>query len=118
MTRRKAAQQEHEESAQDLASRVVTDLRAIAARAGVSGVEDHFAGYFNELGLFLSVATDTPDPQVIDLRNEMLGYLEWVLPSSSAPFKWQVGIKRDAKTIEVIFPGDLPRSRNDILWPL
>ena len=118
MTRRKAAQREHPESAQDLAGRVIAEVRVIAARPCVVSLGDHFAGYFNELGIFVGVADDAQDSEVIDLRNAMLAYLDMVLPEESALFKWQVGIKRDSKTIEVIFPGDLPRSRDDFLQPI
>ena len=118
MTRRKAAQQEHAESSQDLAERVLAEVRVLAAKPCVEALEDHFAGYFNELGVFVTVREDTQDAVVIDLRNDLLLYLDSALPKDSAPFKWLVSFKRDSKTIDVVASGDSLKRREDPLWPI
>lgn len=118
MTRRKAAQEPHAESPIELAEKVVAQVRAMVAKPYVEALDDHFAGYFNELGLFVTVRDDTDDAVVIDLRNDLLHYLNSALPKDSAPFKWLVCIKRDSKTIDVFAPGDSVKHRDDSLWPL
>ena len=114
MTRQKARHLERV----PLEKRITGQVRLIAEKSFVVSIEDHFAGYFNELGFFITVSDEAPDSAVIDFRNELLVYLKQALPSGTAPFSWQVGIVRKGKTIEIIFPGDNPRSNEETLSPL
>ena len=118
MTRRKSKQAEAPLDNQALAARVCSEARSIAEEPFVLTVEDHFAGYFNELGLFISVKEDASDLEVVNLRNKLLEHFESALPEGSAPFLWQVQFKRHAKIIEVLFPGDKPRRSDEVLYSL
>ena len=94
------------------------EVRRIAAKPFVTSVEDHFAGYFNELGLFLTVVETATDAQVLELRNELLQCLETLLPKGKAAFTWLVTIKRGGYTIEVVVPGAVTRELTDVLEPM
>jgi len=95
--------------------RVCSEVRTIASKPFVSAIEDHFAGYFNELGLTITVVESASDSDVINLRNELLQHLESQLPKGSSQFKWLVFFMRDGKTIELLFPGDKYRETTDEL---
>ena len=94
-----------------------SDVRAIASKPFVVAVEDHFAGYFNELGLTVTVIEAASDYAVITLRNELLHHLDSLLPKGASPFCWQVAFKRAGKTIEVLLQGDDYRETTDELSP-
>ena len=94
---------------------VVSRVRSIASRPSVAEVRDHFAGYFDELGLWVRFAEDTPDREVIELRNELVAYLNGVLPARNALFKWGLSIERGYETLDVVAPGDGPLEVDGIL---
>lgn len=97
---------------------VVSNARDLCDSSFVEALEDHYAGYWDELGLFIKLRDDVSDADVIGLRNDLLNLLEQMLPSGKADFSWQVTFKRSGKTIEVLFPGDEIRDLNDTLLPL
>lgn len=99
-------------------SAVVSKAKAMCDCSFVETVEDHYAGYWDELGLFIKLRDDAADADVIVLRNGLLNLLEQVLPKGKADFTWQVGFVRDGKTIEVLFPGDEIRHSSETLQPL
>ena len=82
----------------------VEGVRRIAARPSVASISDHFAQYFDEMGMSITVADDTPDRDIIALRNEIATFLEAELPGDD-PFKWIVSFGRRGKTVEVISSG-------------
>lgn len=97
---------------------VVSKAKALCDCAFVEGLEDHYAVYWDELGLFIKLRDNVADAAVIGLRNALLNMLERALPTGKADFTWQVGFVRSGKTIEVLFPGDEIRDLNDFLRPL
>jgi hypothetical protein len=96
----------------------VSKAKGLCDRWFVESLEDHYAGYWDELGLYINLRNSAVDAEVIELRNGLLMLLEQMLPKGNADFTWQVGFVRSGKTIEVLFPGDEIRDSSDILLPL
>ena len=97
---------------------VVSQAKVLCDCTFVETLEDHYAGYWDELGLFITLRDDAIDSDVIVLRNDLLNFLKSALPIGNADFKWQVAFARSGKTIEVVFPGDEIRDLCDTLRPL
>jgi hypothetical protein len=97
---------------------VVECIRAVTEIDCVESVEDHFAGMWDELGFQITVKSDTPDPEVIKLRNVVLASLNDMDAKDPLPFKWLVSFIRNGKSIDVLAPRDQPRDINDALYPL
>ena len=97
---------------------VVSGVRSRASRPSVLEVRDHFAGYFNELGLWVQFRDDTPDREVIELGNELLTYLNDMLPRNNGWFRWILSLERGRDTLDVIDAGDTPRDLNRKLAPI
>ena len=81
-------------------NRLLDDVRAISDKPIVRSVEEHFAGYFNELGITINLTDDAADSDVIELRNALLTYLGGV----SLDFTWQISFWRNLKQIALLFP--------------
>jgi hypothetical protein len=97
---------------------VLTEVRAIAGRPFVSSVADHFAGYFDELGITVNLVDGTPDSDVVQLRNELLQYLERASKERRLEFTWQVAFWRGATQVALLFPGDRPLDPKVLLEPV
>jgi hypothetical protein len=117
MRKHESGQKKRQLDRMSLEERVCTEVREVASKPFVLLVEDHFAGYFNELGLTVIVIESASDSDVIILRNELLQHLESRLRKGTSPFSWQVAFQRDGQTIEVLFPGDEHRETTDELKP-
>jgi hypothetical protein len=97
---------------------VVGRVKALCDVSIVASTEDHYAVYWDELGLFVEIHDEASDADVIALRNGMLSLLTELLPVGNPHFTWGVGFKRRNKTIEVLYPGDKVRDVNDTLKPI
>lgn len=97
---------------------VVSGIRSRASRSSVSEVRDHFAEYFDELGLWVQFREGTPDQEVIEVGNELLAYLNEALPQNNRWFRWLLSLERGRETLDVIAPGDKPRDVNGKLVPI
>ena len=82
---------------------LVSALRSTLSDPSVVGVSDHFAGYFDELGITITVKPDTPDQHVRMLKEKVAP----VLFQHPQPFKWMVMFQREGKQIAVFFPDGL-----------
>ena len=99
-------------------SEVVSGVKSRASRPSVLEVRDHFAGYFDELGLWVQFRDGTSDQEVIEVGNELLTYLNDVLPRNNESFRWILSVERGRDTLDVIVPGDTPRDLNNKLAPI
>jgi hypothetical protein len=99
-------------------NQVVTGVRSRASISSVLEVRDHFAGYFNELGLWVQFREGTPDREVIEVGNDLLVYLNEVLPRDNEWFRWILSLERGQQTLDVVLPGDKPRDLNGELEPI
>ena len=80
-----------------------TAIRAALSDPNVVDVSDHFAGYFDELGITIMVTPETPDDQVRSLKER----IEPLLFQNRQPFQWIVMFHRGGKQIGVLFPDGL-----------
>lgn len=115
MSKHQSRQKQRRASRISLEDTVISEVRALASKPFVLAIEDHFAGYFNELGLTITVSDSALDVDVIKLRNKLLELLETLVPTGSSPFTWQVAFTRNSKTIEVLCPDDEERDETDEL---
>jgi hypothetical protein len=83
---------------------VLDDVRVIADWPFVRSVEDHFAGYFNELGITINLTDDASNFDVIQLRNKVLAYLKNASVELELEFTWQVSFWRNLQQIVLLFP--------------
>ncbi|WP_146168148.1 hypothetical protein [Pseudomonas mangrovi] len=115
MSKRQSKQKQRQVGHISLEEAACSEAKSIAARPFVLTVESHFAGYFNELGITITVNDTALSSDIIKLRNELQEKLEILLPSGTAPFSWQVIFMRTNKIIETLFPGDARREETDEL---
>ena len=78
----------------ELESRVISGVKSIANRPFVLSISDHFAGYFNELGLTLTLSPDSHDEDVIALQNDLLAYMDTFWAENKPDFDWIVMFSR------------------------
>jgi hypothetical protein len=82
---------------------LVSAVRHVAASERVVEVSEHFAGYFDELGITVSLQGDMSDGEVRDLKNRIAGGLA----SLEMPFRWMVLFQRGGKSAGILFPDGL-----------
>jgi hypothetical protein len=66
-------------------------------------ISEHFAGYFDELGITITLKRDTSDAEVRELKDRILAALSRV----SLPFTWLVFFQRDGNGAGVLLPDGL-----------
>lgn len=97
--------------------RLIAEICALTAKPFVETVENHFAGYMDELGVTVRLRPDTSDEDVIALQNEMLAYFNATAASREPGFTWLVQFTRGGTSLRSLFPGDAPRSGSaDLVW--
>ena len=100
-----------------LDERLISEVGTIASRPFVQAVEDHFAGYFNELGLTVVFAADAPDSDVITLQNDLLMHLNHFWETHKPDFTWMLMFRRGTEDMRTMFPGDkLRHSPEELHW--
>ena len=77
-------------------------VRAATTEYGVQ-ISEHFAGYFDELGMTVALKSDTSDAQVRELKDRVFAAVSRV----SMPFRWIVFFQRDGEGAGVLFPDGL-----------
>jgi hypothetical protein len=82
---------------------LLSAIRSGAKSDCVEKVSEHFAVYFDELGITISVKADTPDEEIRDLKNR----ITTVLSRFESPFRWMVLFQRNGKSAGVLFPDGL-----------
>lgn len=85
---------------------LLAELKEIAVPPLVEAIEEHFAGYFNELGITLQLAEQASNESIVELRNKTLAYMEAAAARLKIDFTWQVSMYRAQKQVVLIFPGD------------
>ena len=78
-------------------------VRAAISDSCVISVTDHVAGYFDELGITITVKPETPDDQVRMVKEKITP----ALFGSRQQVKWVVIFQRGGKQIGVLFPDGL-----------
>jgi hypothetical protein len=81
---------------------IVSAVRAVTTEHAVQ-VSEHFAGYFDELGITVALKADTSDAQVQKLKDKVFAALSQV----AMPFQWMVIFQRDGEGAGTLFPDGL-----------
>ena len=89
-------------------ARLVARVQEVAVPPLVESIEEHFAGYFNELGITLRLSARATDEDIIALRNNVLACLEKATSELAINFKWLVSMYRGQDQVALIFPGNSP----------
>ena len=98
-------------------ARLIVDICSIASRPFVEGVENNFAGYFNELGVTVKCYASATDAEIIGLQNELLEYFRTSELTKTPDFTWMVNFTRGGNKLRSLLPGDAPRTTSeDLQW--
>jgi hypothetical protein len=96
--------------------RITAGVRMIASRREfVISVSDHFAGYFNELGITVAITADARDENVIELQNDLLAFLDSFWAKEAPEFRWMVMFSDCTETMLPLVLGDGHRSSTDAI---
>ena len=87
---------------------IVEKVGALANKPYVLCVENHFAGYFNELGFRIQVQDVISKEEILCLSNELLIELQAHFSEHALAFSWQVGLYQGEELIHVVAAGDEP----------
>jgi hypothetical protein len=82
---------------------LVSAVRRAATANCVLQVAEHFAAYFDELGITVSVKDDTSDEEIRELKNKVSP----ALATFEVPFLWLVTFQRRGKSAGALFPDGL-----------
>jgi len=82
---------------------MVSAVRSALRNDPVSKVSDHFAAYFDELGVTVVVKDATTDEEIRESKNKLLP----ILAGLRLPFLWTVIFQRAGNSAAVLFPDGL-----------
>lgn len=86
---------------------VISELKRIAENgSGVRDIEDHFAGYFDELGINVNLLPECDDEAWSNIAIQMLLFLNSALPKDNPHFPWILSFWRNLVQVGLFFPGD------------
>ena len=98
-------------------ARLIVDIYAMANRPFVEGIENNFAGYFNELGVTVKCYANATDEEIIGLQNELLEFFGRSAAAKTPDFTWVVHFTRGGAKLRSLLPGDAPRATGeDLEW--
>lgn len=89
-----------------MVNEIVDKIRALSDLPFVTSVDEHFAGYFNELGLSLFLSENCTPLEFEQLVNTILAFLNEALPKGNDKFSWMLFFYKDNKQVGLFFPGD------------
>ena len=79
---------------------LMTNLRHAAKAPLVLSVADHFAGYFDELGITIEVHPTASPEQIAELRRQIYA----IMSRTRVPFKWIVMFRQGQKSVGELVP--------------
>jgi len=88
---------------QQQAATLVLGVRRAANHPRVLEVSEHFAGYFDELGITITVRPETSQEEIAGIKDQVAP----VLLNARVTFKWMLMFRRDGKQVAVLFPDGL-----------
>jgi hypothetical protein len=89
-----------------LANDVIEKVKAIATLPFVKNVEDHYAIYFDELGLTVNIEDAASENEWEPLAEQLITYLNNVLPKGNHQFCWVLSFYRSIEQVGLFFPGE------------
>jgi hypothetical protein len=72
----------------------------LSNQPSVLSIADHFAVYFNELGITVELAPNISDAEVALLKDEVAA----ILIGTTLPFAWILRFRRNGKSAGELFP--------------
>jgi hypothetical protein len=81
---------------------LIAKLRQAAKPPLVLSVTNHFAGYFDELGITIEVHPTASNEQIAELRRQIYA----ILSRTTIPFKWIVMFRQGKKSVGELVPND------------
>ena len=107
MAHRKTAQKVRNAARTPLEEQIVLAVGRIAEKPYVAAFEHHFAGYFNELGLFLTFSDSATVANHSELRAQLVAYFSTEPGVVSASWRWLVVATQNNESIFVLAPSDI-----------
>lgn len=111
-------QSEISKDVQFLLKQVIIDVSGLIIRPWLESMEYNFDSYWRELELSFTVSNNVEDHQLIELRNELLQFLNLHYPDDEFSFEWQAVFKRSNKIMDVLLPEDKLRDVDEKLVEL
>lgn len=91
---------------EELVNTIVEGVKAISTLSFVKDIEDHYAIYFDELGLTVNIQDGSPENEWEPLVGQLIDYLNSVLPKGNHQFCWILSVYRGIEQIGLFFPGE------------
>ncbi len=83
---------------------IIISLRRILSGPNVVSVKEHFAGYFDELGITVELTSESTHEDLLALKEKAASYLLPGVPLGKEPFKWMQKFRRVGKEEGILFP--------------
>ncbi|MEQ1544001.1 hypothetical protein [Methyloglobulus sp.] len=87
-------------------SRVLMGVSSIANRPLVRNIEDHYAAYFDELGITVNLTDQSTEMEWQELAIDLLDFLNKELPKNNDHFRWILSFWHKLRQVGLFFPGD------------
>lgn len=81
---------------------LMAKVREAAQGPLVLSVTEHFAGYFDELGITIELHTDASKDQIAALRRVVYA----AMSQTKVPFKWIVMFRQEKQSVGELVPND------------
>ena len=88
---------------ENLIDEILTTINKILDKDKIRHVEEHFAGYFGELGITLWFLESATNEEIIFYTSNILNYLNKMLPEGKSEFKWILSVYRSLEQIDVFY---------------
>ncbi|NOU22756.1 MAG: hypothetical protein HOO93_13420 [Methyloglobulus sp.] len=86
--------------------RILAKVGSIANRPVVRDIEDHYAVYFDELGITINLNDEATEMEWQELAIDLLNFLNKELPKDNEHFRWLLSIRHKLRQVGLFFPGD------------
>jgi hypothetical protein len=83
---------------------IITALRRLLSGPHVVEIKEHFAGYFDELGITVELTLESTHGDMLALKEKAASYLLPGVPHRKEPFKWMLKFRRAGEEEGVLFP--------------
>ncbi|CAG7856979.1 hypothetical protein MCAMS1_01666 [biofilm metagenome] len=93
-------------NSEETIERILSDVNSIASRDFVRDIEDHYAAYFDELGITVNLVELATVTEWQKLAEDLLEYLNKELPRGNDQFKWILSFWQNLRQVGLFFPGD------------
>ena len=89
-----------------LINAVLERLPELVGDRHFKGIEDHYAGYFDELGITINLTLETSAEQFEIIACRTLRYLNDAIPDRTGELKWTLSFYQSLQRVGLFFPGN------------